>query len=43
MDCRLISLHFVLAHPGDLSEGHVQGLAYAERRLVATGFEIEGY
>jgi hypothetical protein len=22
-DCRLISLHFVLARPGDLSEGQV--------------------
>ena len=42
-DCRLISIHFVLARPGDLSKGHVQDLAHAQRRLVATGFEIEGY
>jgi hypothetical protein len=41
--CRLISIHFVLARPGDLSKGHVQDLAHAQRRLVATGFEIEGY
>jgi hypothetical protein len=36
-ECRLISIHFFLPAQVILASVH------AERRLVATGFEIEGY
>jgi hypothetical protein len=38
-----ISIHFILARPGGLGEGHGgSSWLYLEQRLMVAGFEIEG-